>query len=281
MHPEIEKLIDLALADGQITEKERNVILKKAIELGVDTDEVEINLDGKLHLIEASRPRQKEKVGSIKVCPACGAHMKNMDVVCASCGHEISGTDINQTMQLLINQLANSATTTDKAKVFSSFSVPNEKGVCIDFLNYLLSHVVSGNVSEEDLKCNDVLKQKAIDTINRMLLYFKQDSDIITFTENYNSDLEKKFNTSQHLLFIGKTKQRKSYIWTTTGLVIFFGVFIILKKLTPDIDDQRSVASKIWPFWLLISVITIAVASYYNIEWKKHKKRFPFLEKYN
>ena len=35
MHPEIEKLIDLALADGQITEKERNVILKKAAELGV------------------------------------------------------------------------------------------------------------------------------------------------------------------------------------------------------------------------------------------------------
>ena len=28
MHPEIEKLIDLALADGQITEKERNVIEK-------------------------------------------------------------------------------------------------------------------------------------------------------------------------------------------------------------------------------------------------------------
>jgi uncharacterized tellurite resistance protein B-like protein len=30
MHPEIEKLIELALADGQITEKERNVILKKS-----------------------------------------------------------------------------------------------------------------------------------------------------------------------------------------------------------------------------------------------------------
>jgi len=35
MHPEIEKLIDLTLADSLITEKERNVILKKAAELGV------------------------------------------------------------------------------------------------------------------------------------------------------------------------------------------------------------------------------------------------------
>lgn len=48
MHPEIEKLIDLALADGQITEKERNVILKKAAELDVDADEVEMVLDGKI-----------------------------------------------------------------------------------------------------------------------------------------------------------------------------------------------------------------------------------------
>ncbi len=48
MHPEIDKLIDLALADGQITEKERNVILKKAAELGVDADEVEMILGGKM-----------------------------------------------------------------------------------------------------------------------------------------------------------------------------------------------------------------------------------------
>lgn len=48
MHPEIDKLIDLALADGQITEKERNVTLKKAAELGVDADEVEMILGGKM-----------------------------------------------------------------------------------------------------------------------------------------------------------------------------------------------------------------------------------------
>ena len=61
MHPEIEKLIDLALADGQIKEKERNVILKKAAELGVDADEVEMTLDGKFNQLEANKPKQKEK----------------------------------------------------------------------------------------------------------------------------------------------------------------------------------------------------------------------------
>ena len=45
MNPEIEKLIDLAIADGEITDKERSVILKKAEKLGEDPDEVEMILD--------------------------------------------------------------------------------------------------------------------------------------------------------------------------------------------------------------------------------------------
>jgi hypothetical protein len=88
MHPEIEKLIDLAIADGQITDKERNVILKKAADFGVDSDEVEMVLDGKLHQQEASKPKLREKVGYIKTCPACGASVKSFQFKCEDCGHE-------------------------------------------------------------------------------------------------------------------------------------------------------------------------------------------------
>jgi hypothetical protein len=107
MHPEIEKLIDLALADGQITEKERNVILKKAIDLGVDADEVEMILDAKLHQLESSKPKQKEKLGNIKTCPACGGAVKSMEMLCADCGHEFinvsTENDINGLMLSLKN----------------------------------------------------------------------------------------------------------------------------------------------------------------------------------
>ena len=57
-NPEIKKLIDLAIADGQVTEKERNVILKKATEFGIDTDEVEMVLEGKLHQLQANEKKQ-------------------------------------------------------------------------------------------------------------------------------------------------------------------------------------------------------------------------------
>lgn len=48
MNPEIEKLINMALADGQVTDKEREIILRKAEKLGLDVDEVEMYLEGRL-----------------------------------------------------------------------------------------------------------------------------------------------------------------------------------------------------------------------------------------
>ena len=39
MHPEIDNLIYMALADGEVTEKERAIILRKAEALGEDKDE--------------------------------------------------------------------------------------------------------------------------------------------------------------------------------------------------------------------------------------------------
>ena len=78
MNPEIEKLIDLALADGEITDKERSVILKKAEKLGEDPDEVEMILDGRLHLKSSSK--------RIIKCPNCGQEENGISQVCNSCG---------------------------------------------------------------------------------------------------------------------------------------------------------------------------------------------------
>ena len=105
MHPEIEKLIDLGIVDGQITEKERKVILKKAAELGVDADEVEMTLDGRLYQLKASNP--KEKVGNIKTCPACGAEKKSFSYKCI-CGHEYvntKGADAVNDFNILLSKI--------------------------------------------------------------------------------------------------------------------------------------------------------------------------------
>jgi hypothetical protein len=46
MHPEIEKLVQMSLVDGQVTDNEREIILRKAVKLGLDVDEVEMYLEG-------------------------------------------------------------------------------------------------------------------------------------------------------------------------------------------------------------------------------------------
>jgi hypothetical protein len=157
MHPEIEKLIDLALADGQIKEKERNVILKKAAELGLDADEVEMTLDGKFHQLEANKPKQKEKVGNIKTCPACGFSIKTFELNCSNCDHEFVNSMANNNLKFFfkkfeeINNLANvklqfgqahivqQNTIRSKDELIQNFPIPNNKEDLIEFLSYALS----------------------------------------------------------------------------------------------------------------------------------------------
>jgi hypothetical protein len=53
----IERLINLALSDGELTEKEKQVLFKKAEAEGIDLDEFEMVLDSKLKQLQISSPQ--------------------------------------------------------------------------------------------------------------------------------------------------------------------------------------------------------------------------------
>lgn len=82
MNPELEKLIDAVLADGVVTDNERAVLHRKAKELGVDPDEVDIHVDSRL---QAKRNDAKPKKPT--KCPSCGAPISGISRVCGDCGH--------------------------------------------------------------------------------------------------------------------------------------------------------------------------------------------------
>jgi hypothetical protein len=132
MHPEIENLIDLALADGQITEKERTIILRKAEKLGEDIDEVEMVLEGKISkLTQAKNKGQSEtKQGLIKKCPHCGAPAKSFSDKCVECGEDFRFNTLgNLTDNLTDDDLSN-------AKKISRQSIPINKEELIEFATY-------------------------------------------------------------------------------------------------------------------------------------------------
>jgi hypothetical protein len=141
MHPEIQILIDMALADGEITEKKRAIILRKAVALGLDQDEVEMILDGQiaLHKMSNAHPVQStdqtnSKVGTARKCPACGSETKSFAVRCTDCGHEFNSDYVNSSIQKLFNLLRNSSSVKEKEELIRNFPVPNTKEAILEFL---------------------------------------------------------------------------------------------------------------------------------------------------
>ena len=61
--PELEQLINYALEDGVLTDKERSVLMRKAQAAGADLDEFEMILDAKLHEVQR---KAQEKVAAPK-----------------------------------------------------------------------------------------------------------------------------------------------------------------------------------------------------------------------
>ncbi len=167
MHPEIEKLIKLAIADGEITEKERAVIMRKASTLGEDIDEVEMILDGELALlkneqkVEQVKKSPSSKAGDLKKCPSCGAPTNSFTSKCPECGHEFRNIDATSSI-VQLNKILQEIETVGRARkkrgffdteinremgianqlatAISSFPVPNTKEDIIEFLANAVSY---------------------------------------------------------------------------------------------------------------------------------------------
>lgn len=88
MNRELEKLVDIALVDGHITDKEREVLKRKATSLGFDLDELEMILDGRL--FEQNKILQPQ----VNKCPNCGDIITGFTRICTSCDYVLNTTDI-------------------------------------------------------------------------------------------------------------------------------------------------------------------------------------------
>lgn len=89
MNQELEKLVDYALVDGYITDKEKQVLFKKAQSQGFDTDELDMILEGKLFEInKAGKP-------AVNKCPNCGEIMSGLSKVCPSCDYVINSQTVS------------------------------------------------------------------------------------------------------------------------------------------------------------------------------------------
>lgn len=104
---ELEEFIDSTLADGVLTDKERNVLHKRAQAEGVDPDELDVYIDGLLVKLHVQRQNAKAQV---RKCPACGDIIPALSNVCPSCGEIVnykSNDDLKKSLETLQEDLVN------------------------------------------------------------------------------------------------------------------------------------------------------------------------------
>jgi hypothetical protein len=127
----LEKLIELALADGILTDKEKEILLRTAKAEGVDPDELEMVLEGRLYertdkaenqatpakgsakqetvyqekKTENQTTPQTNKHGEVKKCPACAAMLQTFQTRCDYCGHEFRNVEASYNITKFFEKL--------------------------------------------------------------------------------------------------------------------------------------------------------------------------------
>lgn len=109
----IENLINAALADGELTEKEKQILFKNAQDQGIDLDEFEMVLEARLVELRkasatsnaSSASPRSSKFGDVRKCPSCGALLQSFQTKCDECGYEFRNVDAVQSASKLFDLL--------------------------------------------------------------------------------------------------------------------------------------------------------------------------------
>lgn len=209
----MESLISAALADGVLTEKEKQILFKKAESMGIDLDEFEMVLDARLVELKKKEAREAErhalemekakiaqksapksnKYGDVRKCPACGAIVESFQTKCPECGHEFANVDANITTKKFQKKLeeidaegngafggigkffGTDAITTKKVQLIQTFPIPNAKEDLLEMLLlcYSNSEGLGDSSSASDNKITEAWRLKSKQVVEKAKMLLK------------------------------------------------------------------------------------------------------------
>ncbi len=227
---EIEKLIKFALVDGKVSDKEREILIRKAVESGIDKDEFEMVLDARIYesqktqeepKTEGPNTSAKPKANSNK-CPNCQASIDSYSTICAYCGHSVVDRSSNATIQRLFQLLTEAESQrkdeadtilgafaealsdgpdkvdSKKMEIISSFPIPTTKADILEFLSLAYPKAKqAGNIitrySEKNKLHNEfalVWRNKCKQIIMKAKFSMKDDTETLNEVLHYAKELE-------------------------------------------------------------------------------------------
>ena len=163
----LEVLIKAALADGVLTEKEKQILFKRAQEEGIDLDEFDMVLNARLVELQKAEKEKAErsapkstKFGDARKCPACGAFVPAIAVSCVECGFEFTGLEASSSVQTLSKEISkiNKSDYYEIEELIKNFPIPNAKHDLFDLIIYLKQYIEDKAYEQKLQECLDRAK---------------------------------------------------------------------------------------------------------------------------
>lgn len=222
---ELEEVIEAALADGVLTDKERAVLHKRAQAEGVDPDELDIVIDGRLAKMKRQEdwlrpapPKEatNQKYGNVLKCPSCGAQVVGGSALCPECGYAFSNVGANSSYEKLSAKLeaievayrdkisfsiplygvSNKAK--EKANVIRMFPVPNTRADLLEFLASMSAQISSMKQVQSMQVLENQMMRKAYEAkykecVNKAKISFANDPDFAPYLQKKSGFFSKLF----------------------------------------------------------------------------------------
>lgn len=99
---ELDALIQEYLTDGIITDKERQVLLRKAEKLGLDVDEIDLYIDAQQQKVDQQVDSAVRKQRG-QTCPFCGGSVPQLADKCPHCGQNITAEASEELKEIIDN----------------------------------------------------------------------------------------------------------------------------------------------------------------------------------
>lgn len=250
---QLEQLIDAALADGELTEKEKQILFKKAQAMGVDLDEFEMVLDARLVKLKkaeeekaASSAPKSNKFGDVKKCPACGAIVQSYQGVCHECGYAFENIEANSSSRkfsemidklmregeekkadktFVQNLLTDRTTRYEKiSTAIQNFPIPNTKA---DLMEFII--IMKSKMDNDFDPYSSVYRTKYKECIDKAKLLFPNDKDFESLLQE-----DKKMGWWKNQSII-----TKAFVKSGVGMLFVLMLFCLL-----FIFDQSDSSSK-------------------------------------
>jgi len=241
---ELEAIIEAALADGVLTDKEREVLHRRAAQEGVDADELDVIIEGKLAKMKQEKdwlrpePPTTEKRGNVVKCPNCGVPIQAGATKCTECGYVFTNVKANSSMERLQKGIAE---ITDKYNVL--ISKASDKAAA------------GYTCSEKDLVRKDM--KKAIKNFIRNFPIPSSKEDLIEFTTAMNGN---RMQTGDF-----ESAYRAKYIECITKIKTFFPDDPQMMNLVNSTDSKWARIPTIWKFLIPILVIAFLILIFAGI----------------